>query len=182
MAKGQSAAADKNLATTNSAAAGYGSNAANLYGSLVPQAQSLVNSQGYEPATLGAITNAGMGASNAAFDSASGDLKRTAARTANPASIGANEDALARSKGVAGGQEAGNIQVQNANFANSQRTQGLNMLQSLYGTNVGASTNLYGLGPGTLSARAAGAPPAALGITEAALGAGGSVGAAALKG
>jgi len=141
---------------TNKTAQGYGSNAANLYGPLTSQAQSLVNSQGYAPADLAAITNAGMGGVNAAFGTASDQVARTAARSGNPASVGAEQDALARSKGIAGGQEAGNIQIANAQEKDTQRQQGLNLLNSLYGTQVGAQTNLLGLGPGTLNARAAG--------------------------
>jgi len=156
MAKGQAGKADTQLGTTNAAASTYGSNAAGMLPGLQGQAQSLINSQGYDPATLNAITNAGMGGVGAAYGSASDAISKNAARTGNPASVGAEQDALARSKGIASGQEAGNIQIQNADFKNQQRQQGLNLLNSLYGTNVGASNSLYGLGPGTLNARAAG--------------------------
>lgn len=156
MARGQAGKADAQLNTTNKAAAGYGSNASDLYGSLVPQAQSLVNSTGYDPATLSAITNAGMGGVNAAFDDAGNEIKRSAARSGNPAGVGGQLDALARSKGVAGGKEAGDIQIQNAAERDKLRQQGLDLMNSMYSTNVGASNQLYGLGPSTLGARAAG--------------------------
>jgi len=156
MARGQKQAADTQLGKTNTAAAGYGTTAGGELGQLNPQVTSLINSKGYDPATLAAITNAGMGASNAAFTGAAGQINRNAARTKNPAGIAGQLDTLAMGKGIAGGKEAGDIQIQNADFANQQRMAGLNMLQGLYGTNVGASNQLYGMGPGTLQARAAG--------------------------
>ena len=156
MARGQAQAASKQLNTTNAAAAGYGANAGSLFGTLVPQANSLINSQGFDPATLSAITNAGMGGVNAAFGDSANQLQRSAAVAGNPASIGGQLDALARSKGLAAGSEAGNIQIANQQEKDTQRQEGLNLLNSIYGTNVGAETSLYGLGPGTLQARAAG--------------------------
>lgn len=112
-------------------------NAGQLYNTLVPQANELINSKGYDPATLGAITNAGMGATNAAFNNAQSQVARNTARTKNQASDAGQQDVLARERGIAGGQEAGNIQMANADFANQQRTQGLNLLQGMYGINTG---------------------------------------------
>jgi hypothetical protein len=111
-------------------------NANSLYGQLVPQAQSLINSQGYSPATLGAITNAGMGGVNAAFGNAASQVARNTARTKNQASDAGQQDVLAQERGIAGGQEAGNIQIQNANFQNQKRMAGLNLLNGMYGANL----------------------------------------------
>jgi hypothetical protein len=131
----------KNLQKTEGKnAAEYGGKAAADYGPLNSQANSLINSPGYDPATLGAITNAGMGGVNAAFGDAAGQVNRNAARSGNAAGVGGNLDTLARDKGIAGGQEAGDIQIQNAQFQNQQRMAGLNLLNSLYATNVGAQT------------------------------------------
>lgn len=127
-----------------------------MFGPLQSQAESLVNSTGFDPATLGAITNSGMGGVNASFGDANNQLKRSVAGSGNPAGIGGQLDALARSKGVAGGTEAGNIQIANAQEKDARRSEGLNLLNSMYGTNVSASNSLYGLGPSTLGARAAG--------------------------
>ena len=123
---------------------------------LGPQAQSLINSQGYDPATLSAITNAGMGAVNASFGDTANQINRNAAVTRNPASVNASLDANAINKGVASGQEAGNIQMANAQEKDQQRALGLQLMQGLYGTNVGAQTSDLGMGPSTLQARAAG--------------------------
>jgi hypothetical protein len=112
-------------------------NANQLYGQLQPEAQSLVNSKGYDPATLGAITNTGMGAVNSAFGDAGAQIGRNAARTKNSAGVAGQTDALAMAKGVAGGKEAGDIQIQNADFQNQQRMAGLNLMSGMYGANLG---------------------------------------------
>jgi hypothetical protein len=112
-------------------------NANSLYGQLAPQAQSLINSQGYDPATLGAITNAGMGATNAAFNNAGSQIARNTARTKNQASDAAQQDVLAQQRGIAGGQEAGQIQMANQAFKTQQQQQGLNLMSGMYGANLG---------------------------------------------
>ena len=112
-------------------------NANQLYGQLVPQATDLINSKGYDPATLGAITNAGMGGVNAAFGDTQSKVARNTARTKNQASDAGVQDVLARDKGIAGGKEAGDIQIQNADFQNQQRMAGLNLLSGMYGANLG---------------------------------------------
>lgn len=182
MPRGPAKEAKNQLNTTNQAAAGYGQNAASAFGTLMPQAQSLVGSTGYDPATLGAITNAGMGGVNAAFGDAGNQITRQAARTGNPAGVGGQLDALARSKGLASGQEAGNIQIQNADFANNQRMAGLNLLNSMYGTSGGLEEGLYGQGVPAINAQTAASPgwvQNMTGILSALGGLGGGVGAAA---
>jgi hypothetical protein len=156
LARGQKGAADTQLRKTNTAAEGYGTLGAGLQSQLTGQANELINSQGFDPATLGAITNAGMGGVNAAFGSAEDTANRRAATSGNPAAIGTLADRLARGKGEAAGKEAGDIQIENTLFKEEQRKQGRDILAKLFGTDVGAETSLYGLGPGTLEARAAG--------------------------
>lgn len=112
-------------------------NANSLYGNLVPEAQGLINSPGYDPTTLSAITNAGIGGVNSAFGSAGGQINRNAAIRKNPAGTAGQLDELAMNKGVAGGQEAGDIRIQNADFQNKQKMAGINLLSSLYGANQG---------------------------------------------
>lgn len=156
MARGQAGKADAQLNKTNTAAAGYGTLGSGLQSQLTGQANALINSPGFDPATLGAITNAGMGGVNAAFGSAEDTATRKAATSGNPAAIGTLADQLARGKGEAAGKEAGDIQIQNAAFKADQQKQGRDILASLFGTDVGAETSLYGMGPSTLGARAAG--------------------------
>jgi hypothetical protein len=146
----------QSTAATN--ASQYGANAAGMLGPLSTQASSLIGSQGFDPTTLSAITNAGMGGVNAAFGGAAGQINRQAGRTGNTAGTAGQLDTLAQNKGIAGGQEAGNIQIQNADFANQQRLQGLNLLSSLYGTNIGAQTANEGIRTGDINAQTAAGP------------------------
>jgi hypothetical protein len=144
--------------TAGTNAAQYGANAAGQLGTLTGQAGSLINSQGFDPTTLSAITNAGMGGVNAAFGGAAGQINRQAARTGSTAGTAGQLDTLAQNKGIAGGQEAGNIQIQNADYANQQRMAGLNLLGSLYNTNVGAQTANEGIQTGDINAQTAAGP------------------------
>lgn len=136
----------------------YGQRAGGELGTLGPEAQSLINSKGYDPATLAAITNAGMGGVNAAFGSAGADINRTTARTGNQANTAGAQDALAMNKGVAGGQEAGQIQIQNADFQNQQRMAGLNLLNSLYNTNVQGQQGMTTAQTGDINAQTNASP------------------------
>lgn len=97
-----------------------------------------------------------MGGVNASFGDAENTLQRSVAKSGNPAGIGGQLDALARSKGVAGGTEAGNIQIANAAEKDKLRQQGLDLMNSMYGTNTSQQSSLLGLGPSMLQARAAG--------------------------
>lgn len=117
-----------------------GANASSSFGPLNAGAQNLANSNGFDPTTLAAITNAGMGGVNSAYGSAAGGVQRNAARSKNQAGVAEDLDALAQQKGIAGGQEAGNIQTANTQFKNQQRAQGLNLLNSMYGQSLGAQT------------------------------------------
>lgn len=119
-------------------------NANTSFGPLNTGAQQMVNSQGYDPATLSAITNASMGANNAAFTNASGQVNRDAARTKNPAGTAGQLDTLAMDKGIAGGNAAGGVEIANQNFKNQQRMQGLNLLNSTYGTSLNAQQGEIG--------------------------------------
>lgn len=144
--------------TAGTNAAQYGANASNMFGGLTSEANNLVQSKGYDPQTLAAITNATMGANNSAYGGAAGDIKRTAARTGNTAGVAGQEDTLAQNKGISGGQAAGDVQIANQGFANQQRTQGLNLLNSLYGTNVNAQLGNEGARTGDINAQTAAGP------------------------
>lgn len=144
--------------TASANAAQYGQQANSEFGPLSSQASNLINSTGYDPATLGAITNAGMGATEAPFNSASGQINRQAAKSGDTASTAGSQDQLALQKGVASGQEAGNIETQNANFANNQRLTGLNLLNSLYGQNVAAQMGQQASQTSNINAQTAASP------------------------
>ena len=150
-AKQQAQTASQNAAT-------YGQRGAQDYGTLLPQAQSLINSPGYDPATLAAITNAGIGGVNATFGDAENKVQRNAALTKNPAGVTEGLDKLAQSKGIAGGQEAGNIQIQNQDFQNQQRMAGLNLLNSLYNTNTQGQQGMTTAGTQAIQTQANASP------------------------
>lgn len=99
-----------------------------------------------------------MGGVNAAFGDAAGQINRNAALTKNPAGVTEGLDTLAMNKGLAGGQEAGNIQIQNADFANQQRLSGLNLLNSLYGTNTNAQLGQQANQTSNINAQTAASP------------------------
>lgn len=139
-------------------AAQYGQQASSIYGPLNAEATQLTQSTGYDPTTLAAITNAGMGANNAAFGNAESQIKRTAARSGNGAGTAGQEDTLAQEKGISGGQEAGNIQISNADFANKQRLTGLNLLNSMYGQNVNAQLGQQGNQTSNIGTQASASP------------------------
>ena len=156
MARGQSGAAEKQLGTTNKVAGQYGTQANQLYGTLAPALTSEMNNPGYDAATKAAMTTAGMGAIGSSFGADAERAAERSARTRNPAGAGALQEALARNKGLAMGQEAAGLQKQFADYANQQRQQALAGLGNLYGMNTDVMSRLYGLGPSTLNARAAG--------------------------
>jgi hypothetical protein len=105
-------------------------------------------------------------------------MEQTGARTRNDASTTAGEDLLAQQKGQALSTESNDILAQQ-----EQRQQAAGKgLETMYGTNVGAEEGLYGLAPNTINAWNTAAQPDWMKIAGPLLGAGGQVGAAALKG
>lgn len=156
MAKGQSQAADTNLATTNSVAAGQGANAAGIFGTVNPLAANLATNGGYTPAQQTGIVNSGVDAANSVYGSAADAARTGAGTTRNAAGLDTTLDSMARGKSAADATAAQNAQTTIANDQQSQRQAGIQDLSSLYGTTTGSMNSLYGLGPSTLQARAAG--------------------------
>jgi hypothetical protein len=177
MAKGQSKAADTNLATTNSVAAGQGANASQIFGTAAPLATNLATNGGYTPAQQTGIVNSGVNAANSVFGSAADAARTGAGTTRNAAGLDTTLDSMARGKSAADATAAQTAQTTIANDQQSQRQLGLQDLNSLYGTTTGSMNSLYGLGPGTLQARAAGQNPG-LAIAQSLIGAAGGAGAA----
>lgn len=156
MARGQAQAAGKQLNLTNQAAAGAGSTANQIYGTMMPAVNQEIQTPGYDAATKAAMTTAGMGGIGSSYGSQAEQASERAARTRNAAGAGALQEALARNKGIAEGNEAAGLQKQFADFADQQRQQGIKTAADLYGVNQDVMARLYGLGPSTLQARAAG--------------------------
>ena len=97
-----------------------------------------------------------MGALASPFAAAKTAMTNSAARTNNSAGLTAGQDALARGQGIAAGQQSAANQTAFANDAQQQEAQAQQGLAGIYGINQDTMAKLYGLGPGTLQARAAG--------------------------
>jgi hypothetical protein len=156
MARGQAQAANQNLKTTNAIGAQENTAAQGISGAMTPVEEGLLQSPGFDAKTKAAITNQGAGAINANFDAAkTGGMQRVAA-TKNAAGIGGEEEALARDRGEAMGANASGNQIAFAQQAKTDQSNALKDLGQQYGIDQETMAKLYGLGPGTLQARAAG--------------------------
>jgi hypothetical protein len=155
MARGQSAAAEQQLGKTNAVAGEQGTEAQGLESKLIPGYESLMDTGYMNPAEEGAATTSEMGAATAPFESAKFDTTNRAAATRNSAGVQSNEDQLALEEGQTAGGAAADIQNQ------KMRNQmgGMAGIEGLESGNLSAMEDMYGLGPGTLSARAAGTLP-----------------------
>lgn len=156
MARGQAQKADTQLDLTNTLGGQFAKNANQLYGQLAPLYQQEATSKGYDPATKAAMTEAGMGGVAARGAAEQEGASRRAAKTRNEAGQGALQDSLARSRMLASGNEANQLQKQFSDYRTQQQQIGQRGLESLYGIGADTMAKLYGLGPSTLGARAAG--------------------------
>lgn len=152
MARGQAQAADSQLAKTNTVAANQGAEAQTLENKLTPGYTSLMDTGYLSPQEEEAADTSGMGAATQPFQSAQFQEKNNAAATRNGADLTAGEDQLALEEGQTAGNEANTLE---ANKLSNQEA-GMYGLQQLESGNLQSSDQMYGLGPGTLSARAAG--------------------------
>jgi len=142
MSSGQSGLSKQQLNTTNQIGAQANQNAQSIYGNLQPFYQQEMTN----PTAVAAPEIAGSGqAISGAVAGAkeAGDL--TAARTRNPAGLASNLDEAVREGGR---QQSTNI----LNTTNNIRQAGAAGQQGLYGTNVGETAAMYGLGPNTIKA------------------------------
>jgi hypothetical protein len=152
MARGQSAAADTQLGKTNFVAGQQGAEAGGLESDLIPGYTSLMDTGYLNPAEEGAATTSEMGAATEPFESMQFKQANEAGATRNPASLTAGEDKLALEEGQASGDAAARLQEQKM----QNQEAGMYGLNELEQGNMKAMEDMYGLGPGTLSARAAG--------------------------
>lgn len=126
------------------------------------------------PQAQAAETNAAMGGLGATYDNLKQSAMNTAARTRNDAALPALLDKLAMDKGSQGAQIASN---QVASGVNS----GVQGLSSLYGTNTDFLAKALGLPNEYLQTANTASQNPWLNVLGSALGAGGTVGAAAIK-
>jgi hypothetical protein len=155
MAKGQAQAAGNQLATTNAIGQQQQQQAGQLEAGLIPSYENMLT-EGYTPAQQSAMTTGALGSTAASYGAAGQDAVNSAARTNNASNLTAQQDQQALDKGVGMGQETAGLQQQFANRQQQNQQLGLEGLSQLYGTNQQAANSMYGLGPGTLQARAAG--------------------------
>src|SRR5579859_1613627 len=155
MARGQSQAADTQLAKTNAVAGQQGEEAGKLENELIPGYTSLMDTGYMNPEEEAAATTSEMGAATQPFSTAEFRAKNNAAATRNDSSLASQEDQLALEEGQTAGGAAANLQKEK--MANQEA--GMYGLQGLESGNLSAMEAMYGLGPGTLQARAASSGP-----------------------
>jgi hypothetical protein len=153
MASSQSKASQNQLNTTNTAAANDQSTANSLYGQVQPILQAeATNPQGFSATDLNNMTTASNQTLGGGQAAAVGQAGLAANRTGNTGATSAVIDQAQRNSDQQ--QSANNLGIQNANAAlkQTQQQEGIGGLSSLYGSNMGQESSLYGLGPGTLEA------------------------------
>ena len=135
-----------NSGTATTAAAGYGGNAAGLYGSLAPAYSAMAfNPQGYGATNLAKMNTASqqsLGGSNAGV---TGQAGLEAARTRNAGGSAAVLDAASQNAMRQNSENAIGTDVANANLQQKQQGEGLAGLSSLYGQNVNAQLGEQGI-------------------------------------
>jgi hypothetical protein len=152
MARGQAQVAQNQLDTTNAVAGTQGAEAQGIENKLTPGYTSMMDTGYMDPTEAAAATTSEMGAASAPFQAAKFDANNTAAATHNAAGVPAQQDQLALQEGQTAGQTAAGLQQQK--MTNQQA--GMYGLQGEQQMNQGTMNSMYGLGPGTLQARAAG--------------------------
>lgn len=156
MARGQKQAADRNLALTNQQAGIAGANAAAERAPLISGYEGMIRGGGYDQATKNAMTGTAYGSANEAYDTAGASAGGRVARTRNDAGYLDSLDSLARGRAQTLASTGAGLQKNFADEAIRQREAGLRGLAGLYGIDEETMARLYGLGPSTLGARAAG--------------------------
>ncbi len=149
-ATSQAAGAEKGASTT---ASGYGAQAGQLAGTLIPTLeQDINNPQGFTPSQTNSMLVAGeqgAGGGGAAITGAAG---LRAARTRNSAGNSGVLDQAARRTAQTLSGNALNVQNQSAKLAEQKRAAALGGMQGLYGTDVNAQLKAMGIIPEDINA------------------------------
>lgn len=123
-------------------AAQYGGDASAIGGQLTPfLMQRLTNPQGYSQQDMGAMLANAMGSAGGATSGITGQANLQAGRSRNDAGFSSALDAAARSRTQAAAQASEGVAANNANLKQDQQNNAAQMLQGLYGTDVGAQSN-----------------------------------------
>lgn len=128
-----------NEADAQSAASGYGSQAANEGASLNPFFKQEMNAtHGYTPGQNSEMLTAAESGAGAAFGGAEAEANRNAARTGNATAVTKSLDEMARDKAKSSAGASEGIAAQDVNAAKQENQEGAAGMQGLYGTNVNA--------------------------------------------
>lgn len=152
--RGLQSTAQQAANTDTSTASGYGKTASGLSGFLTPMLESWAggNAPGYGDAGVSAMKNAAQSTAGAAANAGNEQGLLTAMRTNNAAGVGAEEVANAANAGQTQTNAVQNILSQNAQLKAQEQTGAMNMLGSMYGTDVGAQLTSQGQVPGAINA------------------------------
>lgn len=152
MARGQAGAADRQRWTTNAIGAEAGKEAGGVNSTLIPGYTSLMNTGYLSPEEQAAATTSEMGATAAPFETAKFEAGNRAGATRNASDLTAQSDQLAMEQGRAAGDTAATLQAQKM----QNQEAGMYGLGQIGQEQTGLEESMYGLGPSTLQARAAG--------------------------
>lgn len=141
--------------TASSNAGGYGADASNIGGSLVPQLQKqATNPTGFTPTQQNNMLVAGEQGAGGANAGIVGQAGLMAGRTRNNGALSTVLDSAARAKTQQLSQNALGVANQNANLQVKQQADAQKELAGLYGTNVNAQLGNERLVPEDLQAEA----------------------------
>lgn len=153
MPKKQAQAAQSATNTANTTAGNYGTGAATVGSTLVPElTKEATNPTGLTPTERNNELVAGEQGAGGATAGITGQANLEAARTHNTGALSGVLDEAARAKTRQLSTNALNIENQNTALKESQRQAGLKGLEGTYGTDVGAQLKAEGLVPEDITA------------------------------
>jgi hypothetical protein len=139
-------AAQNNAKTAGTTAAGYGTSALGLAGTLTPALTNDVNNPiGFTPTETNNMLVAGEQGAGGATAGVTGQAGLNAMRTRNTGALSGVLDQAARTKQQQLSENALNVQNQSARLAQQKRASALGGLQGLYGTDVNAQLKAMGI-------------------------------------
>lgn len=165
MARGQSSISSGQLDTTNKIGAGAIDRSKKQQDELTPGYTSLMDTGYLNPEEEHAAVTSEMGAATQPFQTQDFNASNRAASTRNASDLTAQQDQLALDQGRTAGDAAANLQKEK--MANQQA--GMYGLSHQADQSQQLGESMYGLGPSTLQARAAGKSGDELGMDYASL-------------
>ena len=151
--KAATQAAQSGVNQANATAANYGGQAAGIGGTLVPAlTKEATNPTGFNPNDLNSMLVAGEQGAGGANAGLTGQANLQASRTNNSGALSGVLDQAARAKTQTLSNNALGVQNLNTQTKLKQQQAGLQGLQGLYGTDVGAQLKAQGLVPEDIGA------------------------------